>query len=74
MAVGVTPNVELARRAGLEIDRDNGGIIANAELETRSNVYVAGTPCPFTLILITLMLPPMFCTHVCFLRRLCVIP
>ncbi|KAJ1930515.1 hypothetical protein IWQ60_000212 [Tieghemiomyces parasiticus] len=41
-AVGIEPNVELARAAGLEIDPVHGGIVVNAELEARRNVFVAG--------------------------------
>jgi apoptosis-inducing factor 1 len=41
-AMGIYPNTELAEEAGLEIDHKNGGIVSNAELESRSNVFVAG--------------------------------
>jgi programmed cell death 8 (apoptosis-inducing factor) len=40
-AVGVEPNTALAREAGLEIDEKHGGVIVNAELEARRNVYVS---------------------------------
>lgn len=41
-AVGLEPNVELAKSAGLEIDSDFGGFRVNAELQARSNIWVAG--------------------------------
>lgn len=40
MAVGLEPNVELARSSGLEIDDVHGGFRVNAELEARSNLWV----------------------------------
>ncbi|XP_022086812.1 apoptosis-inducing factor 1, mitochondrial-like [Acanthaster planci] len=42
LAVGLQPNVDLARESGLEIDDDLGGYRVNAELEARSDVFVAG--------------------------------
>ncbi|XP_072040986.1 apoptosis-inducing factor 1, mitochondrial-like [Amphiura filiformis] len=42
VAVGLEPNVELARQSGLEIDDKLGGFRVNAELEARKNVWVAG--------------------------------
>ncbi|KAL7746405.1 hypothetical protein RI367_008249 [Sorochytrium milnesiophthora] len=42
VAVGIEPNVELAKQAGLEIDDKRGGILVNAELEARRNVFCAG--------------------------------
>ncbi|KAM9440342.1 apoptosis-inducing factor 1, mitochondrial isoform 5-T5 [Clarias gariepinus] len=41
-AVGLEPSVELAKSAGLEIDSDFGGYRVNAELQARSNIWVAG--------------------------------
>lgn len=41
-AVGSEPNVELAEKAALEIDTKTGGYVVNAELEARSNLFVAG--------------------------------
>lgn len=41
-AVGSKPNVTLAKEAGLETDQTHGGFVVNAELEARSNLYVAG--------------------------------
>ncbi|KAI9189077.1 hypothetical protein H9P43_000505 [Blastocladiella emersonii ATCC 22665] len=42
VAVGIEPNVALAREAGLEIDSQRGGVVVNAELEARHNVFCAG--------------------------------
>ncbi|XP_064636446.1 apoptosis-inducing factor 1, mitochondrial-like isoform X2 [Lineus longissimus] len=42
LAVGLEPSVELATASGLEIDDVHGGFRVNAELEARSNVWVAG--------------------------------
>ncbi|XP_075752740.1 apoptosis-inducing factor 1, mitochondrial isoform X2 [Pelodiscus sinensis] len=41
-AVGLEPNVELAKSSGLEVDSDFGGFRVNAELQARSNIWVAG--------------------------------
>lgn len=43
VAVGIEPNVQLARGAGLELDEKRGGILVNAELESRSNVFAVRT-------------------------------
>ncbi|ORX63144.1 hypothetical protein DM01DRAFT_1331217 [Hesseltinella vesiculosa] len=42
VAVGIEPRVDLARDAGLEIDEQRAGVMVNAELEARKDVYVAG--------------------------------
>ncbi|KZC15042.1 Putative apoptosis-inducing factor 1, mitochondrial [Dufourea novaeangliae] len=42
VAVGVEPNTELATVSHLETDPDIGGFLVNAELEARSNLWVAG--------------------------------
>ncbi|KAF9345817.1 Apoptosis-inducing factor 1, mitochondrial [Mortierella sp. AD094] len=42
VAVGIEPNVELAKKAGLELDEIRGGVVVNAELQARRNVYCAG--------------------------------
>uniref|UniRef100_A0A2P2HWW7 Apoptosis-inducing factor 1, mitochondrial-like n=1 Tax=Hirondellea gigas TaxID=1518452 RepID=A0A2P2HWW7_9CRUS len=42
IAVGLSPNVELAATSGLELDEKQGGFRVNAELEARSNLWVAG--------------------------------
>lgn len=42
VAVGLEPNTELATNSGLEVDGVRGGFLVNAELEARSNVWVAG--------------------------------
>lgn len=39
-AVGLEPNVDLAKSAGLEVDPDFGGYRVNAELQARSNIWV----------------------------------
>lgn len=41
-AVGLEPNVDLAKSGGLEVDSDFGGYRVNAELQARSNIWVAG--------------------------------
>ncbi|XP_069749550.1 apoptosis-inducing factor 1, mitochondrial isoform X3 [Narcine bancroftii] len=41
-AVGLEPRVELAKSARLEVDSDLGGFRVNAELQARSNIWVAG--------------------------------
>ncbi|KAG5680718.1 hypothetical protein PVAND_010208 [Polypedilum vanderplanki] len=41
-AIGSQPNTNLAEKAALEIDQKLGGFLVNAELEARSNLYVAG--------------------------------
>ena len=40
VAVGLQPNVELARLSGLEIDEKHGGFLVNAELESRKNLWI----------------------------------
>lgn len=40
VAVGLSPNVDLAKTAGLEVDRELGGFHVNSELEARSNIWV----------------------------------
>ncbi|KAG0297614.1 Apoptosis-inducing factor 1, mitochondrial, partial [Dissophora globulifera] len=42
VAVGIEANVELAQKAGLELDETRGGVVVNAELQARRNVYCAG--------------------------------
>ncbi|KAH9249793.1 hypothetical protein BASA81_012471 [Batrachochytrium salamandrivorans] len=42
LAVGLSPNQELAYSSGLEVDSIRGGIVVNAELEARTNVFAAG--------------------------------
>jgi programmed cell death 8 (apoptosis-inducing factor) len=41
-AVGIEPNVDLARSSGLEVDDQLGGFVVNAELQARGNIWVAG--------------------------------
>lgn len=42
IAVGSEPNVKLAKPSGLEVDANLGGFLVNAELEARTDVFVAG--------------------------------
>lgn len=42
VAIGIEPRIDLARQAGLEIDEKRSGVVVNAELEARSDVYAAG--------------------------------
>lgn len=42
VAIGIEPRVDLAREAGLEIDEKRSGVVVNAELEARTDVYAAG--------------------------------
>lgn len=42
VAIGVEPNTNLATTSHLETDPKIGGFLVNAELEARSNVWVAG--------------------------------
>lgn len=39
VAVGVEPNTQLAEASDLEIDKEEGGFVVNAELEARTNLY-----------------------------------
>jgi len=41
-AIGLEPDVELAKSSGLEVDQATGGYLVNSELEARRNVWVAG--------------------------------
>merc|ERR1712060_961882 len=47
VAVGVEPDLQLARSSNLEIDPLHGGFKVNAELEARSNLWVAGDAASF---------------------------
>ena len=47
LAVGIEPNTDLAKAAGLEVDADQGGFLVNAELQARHNVWVAGDAASF---------------------------
>lgn len=42
VAIGIEPRVDLARDAGLEIDENRSGVVVNAELEARRDVFAAG--------------------------------
>ena len=41
------PNRKLAEASGLELDQQRGGFVANAELQVRTNVWVAGDAASF---------------------------
>lgn len=47
VAVGIEPSIELAKKARLEIDPVKGGILVNAELEARTDLWVAGDVASF---------------------------
>uniref|UniRef100_A0A915AZG7 Apoptosis-inducing factor 1, mitochondrial n=1 Tax=Parascaris univalens TaxID=6257 RepID=A0A915AZG7_PARUN len=47
VAIGITPNTELAKASGLEVDKKNGGFIVDAELRARSDIWVAGDASSF---------------------------
>lgn len=47
IAVGIEPNTDLAKSAGLEVDPDQGGFLVNAELQARHNIWVAGDAASF---------------------------
>ena len=53
VAIGLEPNVQLAKSAGLEIDPKHGGFLVNAELEARRNVWVVGTDMLLSSFLVT---------------------
>lgn len=42
VAVGAQPNTDLATTSNLETEPKTGGFLVNAELEARSNLWVAG--------------------------------
>ncbi len=42
VAVGLEPNVQLAKNSGFEIDARLGGYVVNAELQARNDIWVAG--------------------------------
>ncbi|KAL1459871.1 hypothetical protein WDU94_011822 [Cyamophila willieti] len=42
VAVGVEPNTQLAKGAGLETDPERGGFLVNSELSARSDIFAAG--------------------------------
>lgn len=47
VAVGVDPNTDLASPSELEINEKDGGFLVNAELESRSNLWIAGDAASF---------------------------
>lgn len=42
VAIGVEANTDIAKESNLEVDPEQGGFLVNAELEARSNLWVAG--------------------------------
>ena len=44
VAVGLEPNTQLARQAGLETDPEMGGFRVNAELQACSDVWAVSRP------------------------------
>ena len=42
VAAGVEPNTQLADTSDLEVDPEIGGFLVNAELQARSDLWVAG--------------------------------
>jgi programmed cell death 8 (apoptosis-inducing factor) len=42
VAVGLEPNVQLAKKSGFEIDQNLGGYLVNAELQARNGIWIAG--------------------------------
>ncbi|XP_056631983.1 apoptosis-inducing factor 1, mitochondrial isoform X1 [Diorhabda sublineata] len=42
VAMGVTPNTDLAEESDLEVDPELGGFLVNTELQARTDVYIAG--------------------------------
>lgn len=42
VAIGAQPNTDLATASNLEVEPKIGGFLVNAELEARSNIWVAG--------------------------------
>lgn len=51
MAIGIKPNTQLAESAGLEVDKNNGGVVVNQELAARSDLYVVCISISFFLLL-----------------------
>lgn len=47
VATGIQPRVELAAKAGLEIDRHNGGIVVNDQMNCEASVWAAGDAASF---------------------------
>lgn len=43
VAVGSSPNIHLAKESGLEVDKEHGGFLVNAELEARNHLFVVST-------------------------------
>lgn len=59
VAIGLEPSTELAKSARLEVDPNLGGIVVNAELEARTDIWAVGSSCGVMLAILAL--------HLCFL-------
>ncbi|VDL63755.1 unnamed protein product [Hymenolepis diminuta] len=46
-ALGNTPRTDLAVSSGLEVDLRNGGFLVNSEMESRQDIYAAGSVASF---------------------------
>ncbi|KAM7543008.1 hypothetical protein Aperf_G00000001599 [Anoplocephala perfoliata] len=46
-ALGTVPRTDLAISAGLEVDPRNGGLLVNGEMESRQDIYAAGSAASF---------------------------
>uniref|UniRef100_A0A914C770 U1-type domain-containing protein n=1 Tax=Acrobeloides nanus TaxID=290746 RepID=A0A914C770_9BILA len=44
---GFEPNVEVAMKSGLKLDKERGGILADAGMCVQSNIFAAGDVCSF---------------------------
>uniref|UniRef100_A0A914C796 U1-type domain-containing protein n=1 Tax=Acrobeloides nanus TaxID=290746 RepID=A0A914C796_9BILA len=44
---GIEPNVEVAMKSGLKLDKERGGILADAGMCVQSNIFAAGDVCSF---------------------------
>lgn len=47
LASGALPAIDLAKNSGLELDKDQGGIVADEFMHVRGNVWAAGDVCSF---------------------------
>ena len=47
VCVGCEANTDIAEISGLEVDRNIGGFVVNAELEARRNLFAAGDASSF---------------------------
>ena len=49
VAVGTSPNTDLAGPSGLEVDEEIGGFLVNAELMARSNLWSVSVTGSYTV-------------------------